>query len=271
MVSFFKRYQYHQIGTLPPAASHPPLSHLFSLRLLYLPYESPWLISLFRVMSGLFVSQPPFLYQVWPDLEWNQDSADRPGKLLRPLTHSYLLHLLGRLFLLALLFLLGICLPSLWSSPFPIHAPSLFMMWYSGLTALFLLLLAKVVLAYLPTASSVALRPLFPFQQAQFVQVFPLKPAPCCTLFADLGSTKKSVTSLLFSYYLTLVLSSPLLSSPPSFPFTWIFLVDLAGTVFSLLFYQATVGPRTLVSPRKRCGWWVGQTGSATCALHNPF
>ena len=38
---------------------------------------------------------------------------------------------------------------------------------------------------------------------------FPLKPAPFCTLFAGLGSTNKSAISLLFSYYLTLVLSSP--------------------------------------------------------------
>ena len=42
------------------AASRPPLSHFFSPRLLYLPYESPSLISLFYLMSGLFVSQPPF-------------------------------------------------------------------------------------------------------------------------------------------------------------------------------------------------------------------
>ena len=62
---------------------------------------------------------------------------------------------------------------------------------------------------YLPTALSVALRPLFPFQQAQYVQVFPLKPAPFCTLIAGLGSTNKSAISLLFSY-VTLVLSSPL-------------------------------------------------------------
>ena len=76
--------------------------------------------------------------------------------------------------------------------------------------ALFLLLLAKTAPAYLPTALYVALRPLFPFQQAQFVQVFPLKPAPFCKLFAGLGSTNKSATFLLFFFYLTLVLSSPL-------------------------------------------------------------
>ena len=46
-----------------------------------------------------------------------------------------------------------------------------------------------------------------PFQQAQFVQVFLQKPAPFCTLFAGLRSTNKSSTSLLFSSYLTLVLS----------------------------------------------------------------
>ena len=55
---------------------------------------------------------------------------------------------------------------------------------------------------------SVALRPLFPFRQTQFVQVFPLKPAPFNTLFASLSSTSKSAISVLF-FYLTLVLSSP--------------------------------------------------------------
>ena len=62
---------------------------------------------------------------------------------------------------------------------------------------------------FLPTAPSVALRPLFRFQQAQYVPVFPLKPAPFCTLFAGLGNTNKSAISLLFSSCLTLVLSSP--------------------------------------------------------------
>ena len=54
------------------------------------------------------------------------DSADRPGELLRQLTRScFLLLLLGRLFLLALSFLLGICLRSPWSPPFPLHALAL--------------------------------------------------------------------------------------------------------------------------------------------------
>ena len=56
---------------------------------------------------------------------------------------------------------------------------------------------------------SVALRPLFPFRQAQCVPVFPLKPAPFCTLFAGLGNTIKSAIFLLFFSCLTLVLSSP--------------------------------------------------------------
>ena len=80
---------------------------------------------------------------------------------------------------------------------------------YSGQTTLFLFLLARAALAFLPSALSVVLRPLFPFRQAQYVQVFRLKPAPFCTLFAGLGSTNKSAIFLLFSYYLTLVLSSP--------------------------------------------------------------
>ena len=152
-------------------------------------------------MSGLFVSQPPFPSQAWPDLEWNQDSADRPGELLRPLTRSYfLLTPLGGLFLLALPLHLGTCLPSLCSSPIPLHALALIpltlakvrlpptltlfplMIWYYGQTALFLFLLAKTALAYLPTAHSMALRPLFPFRQAQDIQVFLLKPALFCTL-----------------------------------------------------------------------------------------
>ena len=83
------------------------------------------------------------------------------------------------------------------------------MIWCFGQTALLLFLLVRAAPALLPTALSVALRPLCPFRQAQYAQVFPLKPAPFSTLFAGLGSTNKSAISLLFSYYLTLVLSSP--------------------------------------------------------------
>ena len=125
---------------------------------------------------------------------------------MRPLTRlCFLLRLLGRLLLLALILFLGICLPSLWSSPFSRHALalipltllkvrllltmtlSLLMIWYSELTALFPFLLAIAATASLPTALSMALKP----------------------LFAWLGSTNKSATSPLFSYYRTLVLSSP--------------------------------------------------------------
>ena len=67
--------------------------------LLYLPCEPPGLICLMQ---------------------------DRPGELFRPLNRScFLLLLLGRLFLRALSFLLGTCLPSPWSPPFPFHAPAL--------------------------------------------------------------------------------------------------------------------------------------------------
>ena len=143
---------------------------------------------------------------------------------MHPLTRScFLLLLLGKLFLLALPFILGTC--------FPLYAPALtsfsltkerlsptltlssLMIWYSGQTALFLFLLARAALAYLPTALSVALRPLFRFQQAQYVQVFLLKPAPFCTLFAGLGSTNKPATSLLLLSDSCSVLAT--LSSPP--------------------------------------------------------
>ena len=84
-------------------------------------------------------------------------------------------------------------------------------------------------LAYLPTALFVALRPLLSFWQAQYVKVFPLKPEPFCKLFAGLASTNKSATSLLFSYYLTLALSSPI--SPL---FGLFFYLNLSGRNFFL-------------------------------------
>ena len=95
------------------------------------------------------------------------------------------------------------------------HLDSLpLIIWYSGQMALFLFPLAKVVPAFLSTVLSVALRPLFPFQQAQYAQVFLLKPAPFCMLFAGLGSTNKPATSLLLSGF-RFVLAT--LSSLPPF------------------------------------------------------
>ena len=153
---------------------------------------------------------------------------------MRPLTRScFPLSLLGRLLLLALPFLLGICLCSRWSPPFRLHALALiplflakvrlsptltfspFMIWCFGQTSLFFFLLARAAPTFLPTALSVALRPLFPFRQAQYAQVSPLKPAPFCTLFAGLGSTIKSAISLLLLSDCRSVLAT--LSSPPSF------------------------------------------------------
>ena len=102
---------------------------------------------------------------------------------MRPLTRPcLLLFLLRRLFLLSLSLSLKTCLPSLWSPPFLLHAPALvslflanmrfsltltlspLMIWCFGQTALFLFLLARAAPAYLPTAVSIALRPLFSLQ-----------------------------------------------------------------------------------------------------------
>ena len=96
------------------------------------------------------------------------------------------------------------------------HLDSLpLMIWCFEQIVLFLFLLAKAALTFLPTALSVALRPLFPFQQAQYAPVFPLRPAPFCMLFAGLGSTNKSAISLLLLSDSRSVLTA--LSSPPSF------------------------------------------------------
>ena len=73
----------------------------------------------------------------------------------------------------------------------------------------FFFLLAKAALAYFPAALFVALRAHFPFRQARYAKVFPLKPAQFCKLFADVSSTNKSAISLLFSSFLTFALSSP--------------------------------------------------------------
>ena len=150
---------------------------------------------------------------------------------MRPFTRScFLLLVLGRLFLLALPLVLGIFLRSTWSPLFFPHAPALIFLclakvqlsltltlspltiWYFRLTALFLLAKSSFgVLANCSLCGTEANSFLFsrPSMFNKCKQVFPLKPAPFCTLFAGLGSTIKSAISLLFSYYLILVPSLP--------------------------------------------------------------
>ena len=133
------------------------------------------------------------------------------------------------------------------------HLDSLpLMIWCFEQTALFLFFLVRAALAFLPTALSVALRPLFPFWQAQCAQLFPLKPAPFCTLFAGLGSTNKFAIFLLILSDSRSVLAA--LSSSPSFLLSetlWQIWQELSTLV---LFYEAAMGARTLISTAKRRG-----------------
>ena len=133
----------------------------------------------------------------------------------------------------AVFHLLETLFPSLWSPPFPLHFPILIPLylakvqlsltltlshltiWWSGHIALSLFTLTKAAVTSLPTAHFVALMPLFPFQPAQYAQVFPLKPATFCKLSAGLGSTNKPATSFLLLSDSRSVLAT--LSSPPSF------------------------------------------------------
>ena len=143
---------------------------------------------------------------------------------MRPFTRScFHLLLLERLFLL----------PLLWSSPISLHASTLISLslakmrllliltlspltiWYSEQMALLLFLLAKAALGYLPTAFSVTLRLLSSLRYTKYPQVFLLKPAPICKLFAVLGSTNNSAISLLLLSDSCSVLAT--LSSPLSF------------------------------------------------------
>ena len=153
----------------------------------------------------------------------------------------------------------------------PILTLSLFMIWYSGQTGLFLFLLARAAPAFLPTALSMALRPLFPFWQARYVQVFPLKPAPFCTFFAGLGSTNRPAIFLLFSYYLTLVLSLP--PCPLLHLFSYLKLCGRSGRNCLLsppVLSDYNGSPDTRFS--RETTWLTSlPDGEATCALRNPL
>ena len=91
-----------------------------------------------------------------------------------------------------------------------------------------------------------ALRLPFSFQQAQHAQVFPLKPAPFCKLFAGLGSTNKSATSLLLQSDSCSVLSS-------IFPFTLI--CCLVWCFFFVYFYLNISGRNFFLFPPVLSGY----------------
>ena len=86
------------------------------------------------------------------------------------------------------------------------------MIWCFGQTALFLFLLARAAMAFLPTALVVALRPLFPFRQASF------SAEACAILHAFCWSRQHQqvcrFSSLLLSDSRSVLAT---LSSPPSF------------------------------------------------------
>ena len=114
------------------------------------------------------------------------------------------------------------------------------------------LLLAKTALVLLPTVLSVASRPRFSFQQAQYAQVFPLKPAPFCKLFAGLGSTNKSATCLLLLSNSRSVLSS-------IFPFTLISGRNCFLSPLVLLGYNGSLDTRFSQATTRRMRWSDGK------------
>ena len=190
---------------------------------------------------------------------------------MRPLTRScFLLLLLGRLFLLALPFLLGTPLLSPWSPPFPFHV-----------LALIPLSLAKVRLSPTLTLPPHDLVPWtdgsvpFPFGKDgsgvlancslcgteatlsfSAGAVCSSFSAEACAILQALCWSRQHQQVCRFSALLLLSDSRFVLTTLSCiFHSTSISLADLAGTVFSLiLFYQATMGPRTLVSPGKQRG-----------------
>ena len=146
---------------------------------------------------------------------------------MRPLTRSCLLLLLGRLFLLTLPFLLGIYLPSLWSVRFPLHAPTLILLSFAKVRLSPTLTLSPphdLVLwtdgpipfpfceggsGILANCSLCGTEATLSFSTGPLFSSFSTE--ACAILHALCWSRQhnKSAISLLFSFYLTLVLSSP--------------------------------------------------------------
>ena len=171
---------------------------------------------------------------------------------MRPLTRScFLLLLLGKLFLLDLPFLLGICHPSPWSPPFLLHAPALIPL---SLTHLDSIPPHDLVLW---TDSSVPF--LFGIGDPGILAncslcgneaTLSFLAGPVCSSFSAEASAILNAFCWSRQHHKVCHFCSHHPVLPVIFPPT---LNSLAGTVFSLLlFYQVTMGTRTLVSPGKR-------------------
>ena len=147
---------------------------------------------------------------------------------MRPLTRScFLLLVQGKLSLHVLSFLLEIYLPSPWSPPSPLHAPALIllslakgrispiftlsplMIWCFGQTALFLFPFGKDGFGLLANCSLCGTEATLSFSAGPVCSSFSAEACAILHALAGLGSTNKFSISLLFSYYVTLVLSSP--------------------------------------------------------------
>ena len=123
------------------------------------------------------------------------------------------------------------------------------MIWCFGQTALFFFLLAKAAPAYLPTVFFVALRLLFSFSAGPVCSSFS---AEVCAFLQALCWSRQHHKVCNFFFLSLLSDSRSVLSS--IFPFVSNSVADMAGTVLSLVFYQTTIDPRTLVSPGERRG-----------------
>ena len=169
--------------------------------------------------------------------------------------------------MLVLPFLLGICLPSRWSPLFPLHAPSLIPLSLAKVRLLLTLTLPPHDLI-LWTDGSVP----FPFGKGdsgvlvncslcgtEATLSFSADPVcssfsaeACAILHARCWSRQHQQVCHFSSPSIWLSLYPYHSNLSSIFPFTS---NSLAGTVFSLLlFYQATMGPWTLISPGERHG-----------------
>ena len=183
---------------------------------------------------------------------------------MRPLTHSCFLLLLGRLSLLGLL----TCFSSLWSPLFPPYDPALISLSRQGASSdvgslppydLVLWTDSSVPFSFGKSGSSMFAKcslcgteATLSFSAGSVCSSFS---AEACAILQGFRWSRQhqEVCHFSFSIRLSFCPHHPALSS--IFPFISNSVADLAGTVFFLLlFYQATMGPRTLVSPGERRG-----------------